>query len=91
MPKTLHQWLVTTLTLIIVALGTWTLKSVPELRERSAVAETRIDGLTTQFNKIDSKLDKILDEQDRVKAELRLRIPIPLTPSVIRPRGVQAP
>lgn len=61
MPKTINQWLVATLTLIVVGLGTWSLNAIPDLRERVAVAETKTQVLQTQYEKLDKKLDEILD------------------------------
>lgn len=61
MPKNLTQWLIATLTLIIVGLGTWGLNTLPGLKERVAVAETKVEGLQKQYDRIDKKLDEVLD------------------------------
>jgi hypothetical protein len=61
MPRTTNQWLVATLTLIVISLGTWGLTSVPALSERTAVVETRVKAIEKYQDKVDKKLDEILD------------------------------
>ena len=55
------QWTVALLTTIILALGTWGLTAVSGAKETVARVETRVNGLEKQYEKIDAKLDRLLE------------------------------
>jgi cytochrome oxidase assembly protein ShyY1 len=57
----LLQWTVALLTTIILALGTWGLSSVSGAKETVARIDTRVINLEKQFEKIDAKLDRLLE------------------------------
>ena len=55
------QWAVALLTAITLALGTWGLSTVSGAKETVARVETRVTNLEKQFEKIDTKLDRLLE------------------------------
>jgi prefoldin subunit 5 len=52
---------------ILLAAGGWTVKS----ESRISVVESRVDGIHDTLEKMDKKLDQVLEEQRTVRQELR--------------------
>lgn len=53
---------------VLLATGGWTVKT----ESRVSVVESRTDDIKGQLNKIDQKLDRVLDEQAQVRQDLRV-------------------
>lgn len=57
------KWAVAALTSIALALGGWSLTGVSSLQVSNAKTETRVDGLEKKLDRIEWKLDKVLEKR----------------------------
>lgn len=59
-----------------LALGGWGLQTTAALQSRIAVAEVRVDGIHSQLNSIEDKLDRVIEETQRTNGN-RTVVPAP--------------
>lgn len=59
------RWLVGLLTAVILGLGAWGLNDVSANRERIGVVETKTEYVKDRLDRIEQKLDLLLDKKRR--------------------------